>query len=128
MDLWQLITNDHANIADLCGEIPRTFPGGGVRSRERLFSELDAELRRHLKAEEESLYDSLEDRDRAEHLVAELEHEHEEIERQLGDLARVRDKGSLDWTQSLHSSELHATSGWYTLLRPHIEYGPHASA
>jgi DNA-binding MarR family transcriptional regulator len=100
MDLWQLITNDHANIADLCGEIPRTFPGGGVRSRERLFSELDAELRRHLKAEEESLYDSLEDRDRAEHLVAELEHEHEEIERQLGELARVRDKGSLDWTQS----------------------------
>jgi hypothetical protein len=100
MDLWQLITNDHANIADLCGEIPRAFPGGGVRSRERLFSELDAELRRHLEAEEESLYDALEDHDRAEHLVAELEHEHEEIERQLGELARVRDKGSLDWTQS----------------------------
>jgi DNA-binding MarR family transcriptional regulator len=102
MDLWQLITNDHANIADLCGEIPRAFPGGGVRSRERLFSELDAELRRHLEAEEESLYDALEDHDRAEHLVAELEHEHEEIERQLGELARVRDKGTLDWTQSFH--------------------------
>jgi DNA-binding MarR family transcriptional regulator len=100
MDLWQLITSDHANIADLCGEIPRAFPGRGVRSRERLFSELHAELRRHLEAEEESLYDALEDHDRAEHLVAELEHEHEEIERQLGELARVQDKGSLDWTQS----------------------------
>jgi hypothetical protein len=99
MDLWQLIANDHANIADLCGEIPRAFPDGGVRSRERLFSELDTELRRHLEAEEESLYDALEDHDRAEHLVAELEHEHEEIERRLGELARMRDKGSQDWTQ-----------------------------
>ncbi|MBB4039885.1 hemerythrin-like domain-containing protein [Microvirga flocculans] len=99
MDLWQLIANDHANIADLCGEIPRAFPDGGVRSRERLFSDLDTELRRHLEAEEESLYDALEDHDRAEHLVAELEHEHEEIERWLGELARMRDKGSPEWTQ-----------------------------
>jgi hemerythrin-like domain-containing protein len=99
MDLWQMIANDHANIADLCGEIPRAFPDGGVRSRERLFSELATELRRHLEAEEESLYDALEDHDRAEHLVAELEQEHEEIERRLGELARVRDKGSQDWTQ-----------------------------
>jgi len=99
MDLWQLIANDHANIANLCGEIPRAFPDGGVRSRERLFSELDSELRRHLEAEEESLYDALEDHDRAEHLVAELEHEHEEIVRQLGELARMRDKGTQDWTR-----------------------------
>ncbi len=102
MDLWQLIANDHANIADLCGEIPRAFPDGGVRSRERLFSELDTELRRHLEAEEESLYDALEDHDRAEHLVAELEQEHEEIERRLGELARVRDKGTQNWTQRFH--------------------------
>lgn len=99
MDLWQLIANDHANIADLCGEIPQAFPDGGVRSRERLFSELETELRRHLEAEEESLYDALEDHDRAEHLAAELEHEHEEIKRRLAELARVRDKGSQDWTQ-----------------------------
>jgi hemerythrin-like domain-containing protein len=96
IDLWRLITNDHANIADLCGEIPRAFPDG-VRSRARLFSELDVELRRHLEAEEESLYDALEDHDRTEHLVAELEHEHEEIERRLGELARARDKGTRDW-------------------------------
>ncbi len=89
MDLWQMIVNDHANIADLCGEIPRAFPDG-VRSRERLFSELDTELRRHLEAEEESLYDALEDHDRAERLVAELEHEHEEIERRLGELLDQR--------------------------------------
>jgi hemerythrin superfamily protein len=97
MDLWQMIANDHANIADLCGEIPRAFPDG-VRSRERLFSELDTVLRRHLEAEEESLYDALEDHDRAERLVAELEHEHEEIERLLSELARMRDKGTQDWT------------------------------
>ncbi|MCB5177197.1 hemerythrin domain-containing protein [Microvirga lenta] len=98
MDLWHLITNDHANIAELCGEIPRALPDGGVRSRDRLFSELHDELRRHMEAEEESLYDALEDHDRTEHLIAELEHEHEEIERRLGELARVHDKGSRDWT------------------------------
>jgi hemerythrin-like domain-containing protein len=98
MDLWQMIANDHANVADLCGEIPRAFPDG-VRSRERLFSELNTELRRHLEAEEESLYDALEDHDRAERLVAELEREHEEIERRLSELAQVRDKGSQDWTR-----------------------------
>ena len=51
MDLWQLIVNDHANIADLCAEIPRALPDGDVRSRERLFSDLDSELRRHLDLE-----------------------------------------------------------------------------
>jgi len=97
MDLWQLIANDHANIANLCGEIPRAVPNGGIRSRERLFSELDGELRRHIEAEEESLYDALEDHDRSSHLVAELENEHEEIERQLNELAHFPDKGGRDW-------------------------------
>jgi len=94
----QLITNDHANIAELCQDIPRALPNGGVRSRERLFNELVGELRRHVEAEEESLYDALKDHDRTEHLVAELENEHEEIERRLSELGRVQDKGTRDWT------------------------------
>lgn len=98
MDLWQLIANDHANIADLCGDIPRAMSGDGVRSRERLFDQLHSELRRHMEAEEESLYDALEGYDRTEDLIAELEHEHEEIEIQLEHLARSRDKGSREWT------------------------------
>ncbi len=98
MDIWQLITNDHANIADLCGDIPRATSGGGLRSRDRLFNELDSELRRHIEAEEESLYDALEDHNRAEHLIDELEDEHEEIKRQLSQLSRFRDKGTQEWT------------------------------
>ncbi len=97
MDIWQLITNDHANIGDLCGDIPRATSGGGLRSRDRLFNELNSEFRRHVEAEEESLYDALEDHDRAEHLIDELEDEHEEIERQLGQLSRFRDKGTQEW-------------------------------
>ncbi len=97
MDIWQLITNDHANIADLCGDIPRATSGGGLRSRDRLFNDLDSELRRHIEAEEESLYDALEEHDRAERLVDELEDEHEEIERLLGELSRFRDKGTREW-------------------------------
>ena len=98
MDIWQLITNDHANIADLCGDIPRATSGGGLRSRDRLFNDLDSELRRHIEAEEESLYDVLEEHERAERLVDELEDEHEEIERLLGELSRFRDKGTREWT------------------------------
>jgi hypothetical protein len=60
MDLGQLITNDHANITDLGSAILRGLASGVVRSRERLFGELDGAIRRHMEAEEESLYDALE--------------------------------------------------------------------
>ncbi|MBA1159333.1 hemerythrin domain-containing protein [Microvirga mediterraneensis] len=103
MDLWQLITNDHANVADLCSAILRALPNGSVRSRDRLVDELDSELRRHFEAEEESLFDALEDHDRTRRLIDELEDEHEEIERRLAELVRVPDKGSQNWTLDFRS-------------------------
>jgi hemerythrin-like domain-containing protein len=98
MDLWQLITNDHANITDLGRAILRGLDNGVVRSRDRLFDQLDGALRRHMEAEEGSLYDALEDRERTRRLIDELGDEHEEIERQLTRLASLRNKNSEDWT------------------------------
>ncbi len=61
IDPWQLITNAYANMAELCGEVTRVVPNGRVRSRDRLFRELDTKLRWPLEAEEVSLYEVLED-------------------------------------------------------------------
>ena len=59
MDIWRLITNDHANITDLSRAILRSIGSGAVRSRDRLFDDLEGQLRRHFEAEEDSLYEAL---------------------------------------------------------------------
>jgi hemerythrin-like domain-containing protein len=99
MDPLHLIVNDHANIVSLCRDVLRTTPNGDARSRERLFSQLNDELRWHIEAEEDSLYEALEDHDRTKQLIDELEDEHEQIEEELGRLAAARYKGSREWTQ-----------------------------
>jgi len=99
MEFWHLIANDHANIVSLHKDILRAIPGAGVRSRDRLFDELDGELRRHIEAEEDSLYDALEDDKRAKRLIGELEDEHKQIKKQLRHLSRIGDKSSREWTQ-----------------------------
>lgn len=98
MDIFRLIANDQANIIDLGRAILRGLDGGVVRSRDRLFDELDGEIRRYLKAVEDSLYDALEDHERTRRLVEELEGGQEEIERQLAELGRVRNKNTREWT------------------------------
>jgi iron-sulfur cluster repair protein YtfE (RIC family) len=75
----------------------RGLDSGVVGSRDRLFDELDGALRRHMEAEEDSLYDALEDHKRTQRLIDELEDEHKEIEQHLTRLARVRNKTSRDW-------------------------------
>src|SRR5689334_3678698 len=80
MDLGKLITHDHVNITDLGSATLHGLDSRVVRSRERLFGELDGALRRHREAEEESLYDALEDDERTQRLIDELEDEHKNIE------------------------------------------------
>ena len=94
MDIWRLITNDHANITNLGRAILRGPGSGVVRSRDRLFDELDGELRRHMEAEENSFYEAFEDHERTRGLIGDLEDEHEAIEGQLTDLGRVRNKNT----------------------------------
>ena len=45
MDLWQMVTNDHANIEELCREVLRAT-GSGPNSRAELFDDLQDELER----------------------------------------------------------------------------------
>jgi hemerythrin-like domain-containing protein len=98
MDIWHLITNDHANITELGRAILRSIGSGVVRSRDRLFDELEGQLRRHIKAEEDSLYEVLEDHERTRGHINELEDEHDEIKRQLTSLGRIRNKNTREWT------------------------------
>jgi hemerythrin-like domain-containing protein/DNA-binding MarR family transcriptional regulator len=99
MDPWHLIANDHANIVSLCSDILRAMPGASATSRERLFDELEGELRRHLEAEEDSLYEALEDHPRTKRLINELEDEHDKIAGRLSRLAHALDKGRREWSQ-----------------------------
>jgi len=65
MELWQLSTSDHADVADPCGAILRALPNGSVRSRDMLVDQLAGEVRRR--------FEALEDHDRTLLLIDKLE-------------------------------------------------------
>ncbi|AWN38733.1 hemerythrin domain-containing protein [Methylobacterium radiodurans] len=97
MDIWQLIENDHANIAQLIHETPNALNGPGVvRSRERLLGDLIDELDRHGAALAASLFPPLRRDPRTARLVDELAHEHTAYMRDLRALAR-RGGGTSGW-------------------------------
>lgn len=96
MDIWKLIETDHANITDL-GRLLLRSTGEGVRDRDRLFAELDLALKRHLEAEEGSLYEALEDDERLGPSIRELTKEHAQIRAGLDALAEG-DKDGREWT------------------------------
>ncbi|WP_298967824.1 hemerythrin domain-containing protein [uncultured Methylobacterium sp.] len=98
MDIWHLISRDHANIADLIREIPLALNGQGVvRSRERLLADLVDELHAHGAAIEAGLLAPLAEADgRARDLVGSLRHEHAAVMRQVEALSRHRVAGWLD--------------------------------
>ncbi|MBJ6124368.1 hemerythrin domain-containing protein [Microvirga splendida] len=96
MDLWQMVTNDHANIEELCREVLRAT-GSGPNSRSELFADLQDEMERHIAAQQNVLYPALSDHERTSGYVADLEHKQDEILRQLDELAARPDKDSHDW-------------------------------
>ncbi|RVU20159.1 hemerythrin domain-containing protein [Methylobacterium oryzihabitans] len=98
MDVWHLISRDHANIADLIREIPLALNGRGVvRSRERLLADLLDELHAHGAAVEAGLLTPLAEADgRARDLVGSLRDEHAAALRQVEALSRHRVAGWLD--------------------------------
>lgn len=105
MNLWQMVLSDHANIEELCREVLRASPGG-PNSRAELFADLEVELDRHLRAEQNVLYPALAHDARAESYLAEIDHEHHDIRRRLDALAAQYDKNSRRW--SLDFKELAA--------------------
>jgi hemerythrin-like domain-containing protein len=100
MTLWTLLKNDHANITTLGHTVLRATDTGAVRNRERLVSELQAELEAHFEAEEDSLFKALADDHQVRDLVASLKTEHQRIEEELTRLAKVKSKNTVAWTSS----------------------------
>lgn len=96
MDLWQMVLADHANIEELCREILRATDSG-PNSRSHLFSELDREMERHIRAKESVLYPALAHDDRTGSYLSDLGREQEDIRQRLDDLADDPDKDSRDW-------------------------------
>lgn len=96
MDLWQMVIADHANIDELCREVLRATDDE-PNSRSHLFSELDMEMERHLRAKESVLYPALAHDDRTGTYLSELQWENEDIRRRLDQLAADPDKNHRDW-------------------------------
>jgi hypothetical protein len=106
MDLWQMVSVDHANIRELCREVLRAT-GGGPNSRANLFEDLDDEVERHLSAMESVLYPALSHHPQTREHLSELEHQHEEIRDRLHGLAAYPNKNSRTW--ALDFKELEST-------------------
>ncbi|WP_457091758.1 hemerythrin domain-containing protein [Microvirga sp. P5_D2] len=97
MNLWQMVLSDHANIEELCREVLRASPSG-PNSRAELFADLELELDRHLRAEQNVLYPALAHDGRTESYLAEIDHEHHDIRRRLDALAAQADKNGRHWS------------------------------
>jgi hypothetical protein len=98
MDLWQLIASHRDGILELTQEVAGAI-GGGVKSRERLFAQLRREMERYMSAMEEAVHPALARDMRTHSYVADLEQEHAEIRRHIGELAAAPAKDSRDWTR-----------------------------
>ena len=96
MDLWQMVSADHANIRELCREVLRAT-GGGPNSRANLFEDLDDEVERHIGAMESVLYPALSHHLQTSQHLAELTQQHEEIRDRLHGLAAYPNKNSRTW-------------------------------
>ncbi len=97
MNLWQMVLSDHANIEELCREVLRAS-SSGPNSRAELFADLEDEIDRHLRAEQNALYPALRHDGRTESYLAEIEHEHHDIRRRLDTLAAQHDKNGRRWS------------------------------
>jgi hypothetical protein len=97
MNLWQMVLSDHANIEELCREVLRASPSG-PNSRAELFADLEIELDRHLRAEQNVLYPALAHDGRTESYLSEIDHEHHDIRRRLDALAAQPDKNGRHWS------------------------------
>ncbi|MDP8920090.1 MAG: hemerythrin domain-containing protein [Pseudomonadota bacterium] len=96
MDLWQMVTNDHANIEELCREVLHAT-SSGPNSRAELYADLQDELERHIAAQQNVIYPALSGHERTASYVADLESEQEGILRRLDELSARPDKDSREW-------------------------------
>lgn len=98
MELSQMIRADHANTRELCREI-RGAIGSGVKSRPHLIRELDRELGRQMRAEEEVIYMALKRHPEMGAEASRIEEEHERIRDLLDLLVEAEDPDGRDWTR-----------------------------
>jgi hypothetical protein len=96
MDLWQMISSEHANIEELCQEVLEATPHG-PNSRTELFADLEDELDRLLTAKQNVLYAAFSKDGRTETYVHELDEEYRDIRRRLDALSDNPDKNGRQW-------------------------------
>jgi hypothetical protein len=95
MDLWQLIGSYRSDILGLA----RRVAADGGTDRRSLFGELEGAVERYMGAMESVVHPALADDPRTRTYVADLEQEHAEIRRAMGDLGAFEAKDTREWSR-----------------------------
>ena len=99
MDLYQLLKQDHQKAKRLFEQLSDTSDRA-VKSRERLFAQLNQELELHTEVEEEHFYPALRDQEETKDLVEQAFEEHNEVKEMLEELDGA-DKDDDSWAEQL---------------------------
>ena len=108
MDLFQLIKNDHRKVNELFKKIAGTSDRA-LKTRERLCTQLEAEIDLHARVEEAHLYPALKKHPETRDRVPEALQEHKEAKKMLGRIAKMSpdDDGFLPLVKELEKSIKH---------------------
>jgi iron-sulfur cluster repair protein YtfE (RIC family) len=99
MDLYQLLKQDHQKAKRLFEQLSDTSDRA-VKSRERLFAQLNQELELHTEVEEQHFYPALREQEETKDLIEEALEEHNEVNELLQELDGP-DKDDESWVEQL---------------------------
>lgn len=108
MNAFTLLKTDHKKVADIMEKIDSTTERG-VKTREKLFTQLKTELDAHARIEETIFYPELEKADETHDITLEAIEEHRLVKQLLGELQNM-DKKSEEWTAR------------FTVLKENVEH------
>jgi iron-sulfur cluster repair protein YtfE (RIC family) len=100
MDIFNLLKQDHENVATIFKKIETLETEASAQTREQLFAELKTELDLHAEIEESIVYPAFRDKPGLEEIIEESLEEHQEIQDLLSDLEGLGADDS-DWKANL---------------------------
>ncbi len=108
MDIFQLLKHDHDKVEGLFKKIADTTDNAS-KSRERLCSQIAAELLLHAEAEERHFYPALKRHSETKEFVSEAVKEHKQVERMIHKIEKmsVDDPGFMQAIQELQQMVEH---------------------
>lgn len=99
MDIFQILKKDHQTVKEIFKKLEETTPRG-IKSREKLFSQLKNEVEAHSHGEEATFYAVLKEHSEMQENVEEAMDEHETVATLLEEMEEM-EKDSEEWSSKL---------------------------